>query len=157
MSQAPDVVLRLAVIPGQMKFDRTEFTVAPGQLVEVIYTNPDLLQHNFVLGTAGSLPQLGQASDRLASSPSGMAQQYVPDIPQVLFSTKLLEPNQTVTFQFKAPAAVGQYPYVCTFPSHWQMMNGILNVVANQPGGRGGRGGAPAPAPAPTPGRAGGQ
>ena len=86
-----------------------------------------------------------------------MAQQYVPDIPQVLFSTKLLEPNQTVTFQFKAPAAVGQYPYVCTFPSHWQMMNGILNVVANQPGGRGGRGGAPAPAPAPAAGRAGGQ
>jgi uncharacterized protein len=157
VSQAPDVVLRLAVLPGQMKFDRTEFTVAPGQLVEVVYTNPDLLQHNFVLGTAGSLPQLGQASDRLASSPTGMAQQYVPDIPQVLFSTKLLEPNQTVTFQFKAPAAVGQYPYVCTFPSHWQMMNGILNVVANQPGGRGGRGGGPTP-PAPAPaGRAGGQ
>ena len=159
-SQAPDVVLRLTVIPGQMKFDRTEFTVAPGQLVEVIYTNPDLLQHNFVLGTAGSLPQLGQASDHLASSPVGMAQQYVPDIPQVLFSTKLLEPNQTVTFQFKAPAAAGQYPYVCTFPSHWQMMNGMLNVVASQPGGRGGRGGAATPpaAPAPAPaGRAGGE
>ena len=153
VSQAPDVVLRLAVIPGQMKFDRTEFTVSPGQLVEVVYTNPDLLQHNFVLGTAGSLPQLGQASDRLASSPTGLAQQYVPDIPQVMFSTKLLEPGQTITFQFKAPAAVGQYPYVCTFPSHWQMMNGVLNVVTSQPGGRGGRGGAPAP----TPGRAGGQ
>jgi putative membrane-bound dehydrogenase-like protein len=138
-AQAPDVILRLAVIPGQMKFDKTEFTVTPGQLVEVVYTNPDLLQHNFVLGTADSLPQIGQASDRLASSPTGLAQQYVPDIPQVLFSTKLLEPNQTVTFQFRAPAAVGRYPFVCTFPSHWQMMNGILNVVA--PLGRGGRGG----------------
>jgi azurin len=122
-----------------MKFDKTEFTVAPGQLVEIVFTNPDLLQHNFVLGTTDSLPQIGQASDRLASSPTGLAQQYVPDIPQVLFSTKLLEPGQTVTFQFRAPAAVGQYPYVCTFPSHWQMMNGILSVQAPQ--GRGGRGG----------------
>ena len=136
-AQAPDVVLRLAVIPGQMKFDKTELTVAPGQLVEVVYTNPDLLQHNFVLGQAGSLPQIGQASDRLASSPTALAQQYVPDVPQVLFSTKLLEPGQTVTFQFRAPGTAGQYPYVCTFPSHWQMMNGLLNVVA--PAGRGGR------------------
>lgn len=136
-AQAPDVVLRLAVIPGQMKFDKTEFTVAPGQLVEVVYTNPDLLQHNFVLGQAGSLPQIGQASDRLAASPTALAQQYVPDVPQVLFSTKLLEPGQTVTFQFRAPGTAGQYPYVCTFLSHWQMMNGILNVVA--PAGRGGR------------------
>jgi putative membrane-bound dehydrogenase-like protein len=139
-AQAPDVVLRLAVIPGQMKFDKTEFTVAPGQLVEVVYTNPDLLQHNFVLGQSGSLPQIGQASDRLASSPTGLAQQYVPDIPQILYSTKLLEPGQTVTFQFRAPTTVGQYPYVCTFPSHWQMMNGVLNV-ATPSGGRGGRGG----------------
>jgi azurin len=137
---APDVVLRLSVLPGEMKFDRTELTVAPGQLVEIVFTNPDLLQHNFVLGQTGSLAQIGQASDALASSPSGLAQQYVPDIPQVLFSTKLLEPAQTITFQFRAPAAAGQYPYVCTFPSHWQMMNGILNVVAAQPGGRGGRG-----------------
>ena len=28
---APDVVLRLAVVPGQMQFDTTELTVAPGQ------------------------------------------------------------------------------------------------------------------------------
>ena len=29
--QAPDVVLRLAVVPGQMKFDASELTVAPNQ------------------------------------------------------------------------------------------------------------------------------
>jgi azurin len=62
----------------------------------------------------------------------------VPDLPQVLFSTKLLDPSQTLTFQFRAPAAAGQYPYVCTFPAHWRTMNGTLNVI--QPAGRGGRG-----------------
>ena len=42
-----------------------------------------------------------------------------------------------MTFQFRAPAQAGQYPYVCTFPAHWRIMNGMLNVVAPQ--GRGTR------------------
>jgi uncharacterized protein len=138
--QAPDVAIRLSVVPGQLKFDKSELNVAPGQIVEISYTNPDVMQHNFVLGAPGSLNAIGEAGDRLATSPGGLAQAYVPDLPQVIFATKqLLEPGQTVTFQFKAPAAAGQYPYVCTFPAHWRTMNGVLNVVA--PAGRGGRGG----------------
>ena len=138
--QAPDVAIRLAVIAGQLKFDKAELNVAPGQLIEVVFTNPDVMQHNFVLGAPGSLNAIGEAGDRLATSPNGLAQGYVPDLPQVLFSTKqLLEPGQSMTFQFRAPSAPGQYPYVCTFPAHWRTMNGILNVVA--PGGRGARGG----------------
>ena len=138
--QAPDVAIRLSVIPGQLKFDKAELNVAPGQIVEISFTNPDVMQHNFVLGAPGSLNAIGEAGDRLATSPSGLAQGYVPDMPEVLFATKqLLEPGQTVTFQFKAPGAAGRYPYVCTFPAHWRTMNGVLNVVA--PAGRGGRGG----------------
>jgi azurin len=137
--QAPDIAVRLSVMPGQLKFDKTELNVAPGQLVEVVYTNPDVMQHNFVLGAPGSLNAIGEAGDKLATSPSGLAQGYVPDMAQVLFSTKLLEPGQTMTFQFRAPTTAGQYPYVCTFPAHWRTMNGVLNVI--RPAGRGGRGG----------------
>ncbi len=137
---APDVVVRLSVVPNQMKFDKTELNVAPGQLVEIVFTNPDVMQHNFVLGAPGSLTAIGEAGDRLATSPTGLAQGYVPDLPQVLYSTKLLEPGQTVTFQFRAPTSAGQYPFVCTFPAHWRTMNGVLNVIV--PAGRGG----PAPA-----------
>ena len=64
--------------------------------------------------------------------------------------------GQTTTFQFTAPAAPGDYPYICTYPNHWRIMNGVLHVVA--PAGRGGgagRGGAPAPA-TPAPGSGGG-
>ena len=54
---------------------------------------------------------------------------------QVLVSTRLVDPGQTVTVQFRAPTQPGQYPYVCTFPAHWRVMNGILNVIV--PAGRG--------------------
>ena len=136
---APDITLRIAAVPGQLKYDLSELTVAPNQLVEIVFTNPDAMQHNFVLGATGSLEAIGTAADKLAQSPAGLAQAYVPDMPQVLFSTRLVEPNETARFQFRAPSATGQYPYLCTFPAHWRVMNGVLNVV--QPQGRGGRGG----------------
>ena len=138
-AQAPDVVLRLGVVPGELKFDLAELTVAPGQLVEIVFVNSDQMQHNFLLGAEGSLNAIGEAADRLAQSPSAQAQQYVPEIPQVLHATKLVDPGQTVTIQFRAPAAAGDYPYVCTFPGHWRIMNGVLHVTP--PAGRGGRGG----------------
>jgi putative membrane-bound dehydrogenase-like protein len=137
--QAPDVVLRLGVIPGQLKYDLSELTVNAGQLVEIVFTNSDQMQHNFLLGAPGSLEVIGTAADRLSATPDGLAQQYVPDIAQVLVSTRLVDPGQTVTVQFRAPTQPGQYPYVCTFPAHWRIMNGTLNVVV--PAGRGGRGG----------------
>jgi putative membrane-bound dehydrogenase-like protein len=136
---APDVVIRLNVVPGQMQFDLEALTVAPGQLVEIVLANPDGMQHNFVLGAQGSLETIGAAADVLARAPDGLAQQYVPDVPQVLFATRLIDPDQTLTFQFKAPADTGKYPYVCTFPAHWKTMNGILNVVTPAGRGRGGQ------------------
>jgi uncharacterized protein len=30
---------------------------------------------------------------------------------------------------FKVPEIVGDYPYVCTFPGHWSIMNGVMKVV----------------------------
>jgi putative membrane-bound dehydrogenase-like protein len=137
--QVPDAVLRIAAVPGQLKFDLAELTVAPNQLVEIVFANPDAMQHNFVLGAVGALEAIGAAADKLATTPAGLSQQYVPDIPLVIFSTKLVEPGETARFQFRAPSAAGDYPYLCTFPAHWRIMNGTLHVV--QPQGRGGRGG----------------
>ena len=139
-AQAPDVVIRISSVKDQMRFDLSQITVAPGQLVEIVFANPDLMQHNFVLGAAGSMNVIGEAADRLAATPAvALQQQYVPDLPVVLFSTKLVDPGQTFTAQFRAPAQVGQYPYVCTFPAHWRTMNGVLNVVAPAGRGRGGQ------------------
>ncbi|WP_239492570.1 PVC-type heme-binding CxxCH protein [Luteitalea sp. TBR-22] len=124
----PDVTVALTVIPGQMKFDRAEFTVAPGQLVQLVFTNPDVMQHNFILGAADSLAQLGGAADQMLTTGDALAQSYVPQTSLVLFSTPIVNPGQTITVQFRAPAQAGDYPYVCTFPGHWRLMNGVMKV-----------------------------
>jgi azurin len=131
----PDVVVQLGVIPNEMQFSTKELTVQAGQMVEIVFTNPDQMQHNFVLGTPGSLEAIGAASDVLAMQPGAASTGYVPDMPQVIVKTPLVDPGQSFTVQFRAPAQAGQYPYVCTFPAHWRVMNGILNVV--EPPGRG--------------------
>jgi putative membrane-bound dehydrogenase-like protein len=157
VAAVPDVTLQLGVVPSQMKYSTTELTVQAGQMVEVVFSNTDEMQHNFVLGAPGSLQAIGAAADQLAARPGAVAQSYVPDVAQVLVKTALLNPGQTLRFQFRAPAAAGQYPYMCTFPAHWRIMNGVLNVVEPFRGrGAGGRGAQPAaPAGAGRGGRAG--
>jgi putative membrane-bound dehydrogenase-like protein len=126
--QAPDVVLRLGVVRGQMKFDASELAAVAGQLVEVVFVNADEMPHNFVLGAIGSLDEIGLAADKVATTPGGAALQYIPDIPQVLAASRLVDPGQTATIRFRAPAQPGSYPFVCTFPAHWRVMNGVLKV-----------------------------
>ena len=124
----PDVTITLTVVPGQMKFDKTALNVAPGQLVQLVFVNPDVMQHNFILGAQGALEQIGAAADQMLASGDAVAQQYVPQSPQILFSSTLVDPGQTLTVQFRAPTQAGDYPYVCTFPGHWRLMNGVLSV-----------------------------
>ena len=61
--------------------------------------------------------------------PGGQAKDFLPETPKILFSTKLLLPGQYTKLQFTASTKVGAYPYVCTFPGHYLIMNGVMNVV----------------------------
>ena len=71
-------MLRLGVLKDQLKWDQPALTVAAGQLVDLVFTNTDVMPHNFILGAPGSLPAIGAAADALMSSPAGQVQQFVP-------------------------------------------------------------------------------
>ena len=152
VAAVPDVILQLGVIANEMKYSLPELTVQPGQLVEIVFVNNDQMPHNFVLGAPGSLAQLGAAADQMAQQPNAAAVSYVPDVAQVIFKTNLVNAGDRVTFQFRAPTTAGDYPYVCTYPNHWRLMNGVLHVAMPGRGGGPGRGAPPAPA-APAAGR----
>ena len=126
-------VIQLKVIKNQMKYDLKEFTVEARKPVEIVFENPDFMQHNLIIGQVGSLQTIGKAADKLATSAQGAEMNYVPDISEVLFSTKLVNPQQTVRLIFTAPEKAGDYPYVCTFPGHWSIMNGVMKVVKGKP------------------------
>lgn len=122
-------VIRIKVIKNEMKYDLKTFTVEAGKAVEIIFENPDFMQHNLVITKQGTMKIVGAAADKLAADPKGAEMNYVPAIPEVLFATRLVNPEQTETLRFIAPKDVGDYPYVCTFPGHWALMNGLMKVV----------------------------
>ena len=122
-------VIRIKTIREAMKYDLKEFTVKPGQSVEIIIENPDAMQHNMVITKPGSLEKVGRAGDAMMKDEKGADKNYVPALAEVLYSTPLINPGQSYRLKFKAPAAVGNYPYVCTFPGHWTLMNGVMKVV----------------------------
>ena len=120
--------IRIRTIKEAMKFDLKEFSVKPGQQVEITLENPDAMQHNLVITKPGAMEKVGRAGDAMMKDEKGADKNYVPSIPEVLFSTPLVNPGQSFKLSFKAPATAGDYPFVCTFPGHWSIMNGVMRV-----------------------------
>ncbi len=124
-------VIRLRPIPHRMLYDRNQLFVEAGRDAEIIFENVDIMPHNVVVVTPGSLAKVGLAAEAMASRPDAFERNFIPALPEVLFGTKLVQPGQTDRVRFKAPSEVGEYPFVCTFPGHWRRMYGVLHVVEN--------------------------
>ena len=122
-------VVRIKAVREALEYDVTQFTVTAGKPVEVIFENPDAMQHNVVIGKPKSMEIIGAAADKMITAKDGADKNYVPDIPQVVAAMPLVNPGQTYRLKFTAPATPGDYPYVCTFPGHWRLMNGVMKVI----------------------------
>ena len=122
------VTINLKVIEHEMKFDKKSFTVKAGQKVTIRFTNPDFMQHNLLIALPGSLEKVGAAADLLARELNAIELNYVPKIPEVIQSTELVSPEGNATLVFIAPEKPGHYPFLCTVPGHWRIMNGIMKV-----------------------------
>ena len=121
--------IKIGVIQNEMKYDISEFVVEAGHPVEITFVNNDFMQHNLLICTPGSLEKVGKASDQMAMQPDGAEKHYVPDLPEVLNYTRLINPEESTTLRFIAPEEPGDYPFICTFPGHWRLMNGVMKVV----------------------------
>ncbi|MDT7828417.1 ThuA domain-containing protein [Pricia sp. S334] len=127
-SKKAQVVL-IKTVKNEMKYDVTEFVVEAGKTVELVLENVDFMQHNLIIVQKGAKEKVGTAADRLATDPKGAEMQYVPQMEEVLFATDLIDPQQKATLTFTAPTEPGEYPFICTFPGHWRIMQGVMKVV----------------------------
>lgn len=118
---------------SELLFDTKEFTVKAGQKVKVTLVNPadsvNLQPHNFLLIDPGTLQEVGTAADAELTDPAFLEdRQAVPTSNYVLHHTKLLQPGESETLEFTAPKSADEYPFLCTYPGHWRMMNGVMIV-----------------------------
>ncbi len=122
------VTIEIATVPERMLFTPTEFTVKRGQPVKLVFLNPDAMQHNLAIVQPGALEEIGMAGNEMAKDPDGIKKDFIPKSDKLLHATKLIDPNAGAVLRFQAPDQPGVYPYVCTFPGHWVIMNGKMTV-----------------------------
>lgn len=119
----------ISVVKDIMQYDKKLITLKAGDRVSLRFVNPDGMLHNLLIIKPGSLQKVGAAADAMLRNPNAADLQYVPRVPEVLFSTKLLSTGESDTIEFTVPSTPGDYPFVCTFPGHWRGMNGIIRVT----------------------------
>lgn len=122
-------VLRLGTVTDQMRFDREQLAVQAGKPFEIAFENGDIMPHNVVLLEPGSLEEVGNLAESMATSPGAIERHYVPESRKILAASRLLAPRASQRLSLSAPARPGVYPYVCTYPGHWRRMYGALYVV----------------------------
>jgi azurin len=123
-----DQRILVKTIPHQLKYDKTLIVVKAGSMVELVLQNADEMPHNLIIIKPGSLQRVGAEADRIARDVNAAKINFVPQLPEVLFSTKLVEFGESYTLSFRVPKEPGDYPFLCTYPGHWRVMNGILRV-----------------------------
>jgi azurin len=114
-----------------MKYNMTTINAKPGETLHVVMrstgTIPKIaMAHNFVLLKLGT-----DVDAFLKSAMNARDTDYVPaeQKADVIASTKLAGPGETMEVTFKVPAKAGSYPYMCTFPGHYTAgMKGQLVV-----------------------------
>jgi azurin len=115
-------------IAAGLQFAQRELRAKAGERISLTLENGDLMPHNWVLGKPGTLEKISDDADRNLANPKALSQSYVPQIPEVLASTRLTNPDTSTTIHFTLPAEKGDYPYLCTFPGHTKIMRGVLHV-----------------------------
>ena len=122
-------VVRIGTLYERMAYDRETVAVQAGRQVLFVLENADMMPHNFVVTRPGRMQPLGELAESQAQDPAFAKRSFVPDSPDVLVASSLLQPQATQRLTFNVPTEPGIYPYVCTYPGHWRRMFGALYVV----------------------------
>jgi len=84
------------------------------------------MMHNLAIITPGSSQKVIAAAVNMGSS--GMANNFIPEIPELLASTPQVGPGMKYTLYFEVPNKTGEYHFICTYPGHGLIMQGIFSV-----------------------------
>ena len=117
----------------QMQYNIKTFEVTEGQKVVLSFKHIGQLPavamgHNVVILAAGA----GVPAFATKCAPA-KANGYIPldeeSKKQMIAHTKLLGGGEADEITFTAPAA-GDYPFICSFPGHFAIMQGVMTVKA---------------------------
>jgi glucose/arabinose dehydrogenase/azurin len=125
-------VFVINTVREQMRYDTPRVVVEAGKPLEMIVVNADFMPHNLAVVKPNT--RVALATTAAAMKPDQLDAQgraYMPNSPDILAGTKLIEAGQKETLKVVAPTVEGEYEYFCTFPGHGFIMYGQLVVTKN--------------------------
>ena len=82
-------ILKLATVPGVMKYDQPSLTARAGQPLAIEFSNPDAMQHNLVAAKPGSFDTVAAGALKMMTDPEGMARNSgPPELPEIIAGTR---------------------------------------------------------------------
>ena len=127
LSDTPELTtIRIATVPEKMMYDVKELTVKAGKKVRLTFANADFMPHNLLLVKPGKADDVGMKAINLGAK--GFEMNFVPESPDIIWSSKLVDHGKEQVIDFNAPTTPGDYPYICSFPGHHLIMRGTMKV-----------------------------
>ena len=117
----------------QMQYNIKAFEVTEGQKVVLSFKHIGQLPaiamgHNVVILKSGTAVQ-AFATKCAPAKDTGYIPQDEESKKQIVAHTKMLGCGESEEITFTAPAA-GDYPFICSFPGHFAIMQGVMTVKA---------------------------
>jgi putative heme-binding domain-containing protein len=115
-------------VDKNLSYKVRSFEVKAGEPIELTLYNPDSVPHNWALVKPGTLAKVGDLVNKIIADPDAASRHYIPRTDDVLVYTDVVPAQEQFSIRFHAPKTPGRYPYLCTFPGHWMIMNGEMIV-----------------------------
>ena len=112
-----------------LSYSVRSFKVRAGEPIKLTFINPDVGAAQLGLDQArhaGPRRRPGEQDHRRARRRQPPL--HSPHATTCSSTPTSSRPQDQFTISFRAPATPGRYPYLCTFPGHWMVMNGEMIV-----------------------------
>jgi azurin len=119
--------IEVGVLPG-LKFNTSRIEAKAGEKIIFVFPNDDSsgMVHNLAIITPGSSQIVMDAA--VAMGATGLKKNFIPEIPELLASTPQVAKGMKYTLYFAVPEEPGDYHFICTYPGHGLVMQGIFAV-----------------------------
>jgi len=121
-----DQVITIEVEGSNLQYETTRVELEAGTTVTLrLDLSESSLPHNLVL-----VKKEGHVRPVAIAGLQARKTDYVPESEsdRIVTHTELARPGKVVEVTFEVPPP-GEYPYVCTYPGHFQTMRGVLVSV----------------------------
>ena len=119
--------IKVGVLAG-LKFNTDRIEAKAGEKIVFVFPNDDSsgMTHNLAIITPGSRQTVLDAA--VAMGAAGLKKNFIPEIPELLASTPQVAKGMKYTLYFAVPEEPGNYHFICTYPGHGLIMQGIFAV-----------------------------